>query len=172
MEVNTSLVLQTANFIRLHESMWDQDHYENKYNDCGTTRCFAGWGIVLSHPGIKSIYGLSEEAKAVKLHELGYQDLLELPYLPNSEENYAGLLFGLTREQAAKIFYTMSITDVIEYLQMVQEVTGVDLALFDPPTSMVTMDEGRIIPVQSTESVQDHSGGTGLSEMQEKPAEE
>lgn len=181
MSVNAALVRQVADYIRLHEDQWSQTDYESgtlNQKRCGTTRCFAGWAVAITHPEVKSIFNLSFITRANKLQELGILSADEADrwyrytylYHPSFiTHEYAMLLLGLSYSQADRIFYETHPASLNSFLEMVQEVTSVDLALSSPVAPLGTVVGSGEVSIQSTEPVRDNSGGTALPELHDSP---
>lgn len=64
MTFNADLAERVLAKIRDEPEGWDQDSWEN---ECGTTRCFAGWALHLSGQPVTSREGLTPERAAALL---------------------------------------------------------------------------------------------------------
>jgi hypothetical protein len=134
--VNEALVLKTVTHMLRHPENWDQSSYESPSDDkCGTHRCFAGWGISIVHDFPISIYSsLTYSDRLRKLEELGISTIdpntgnQYKSFMLRDAHVYARLLFGLTHDQAHRLFHDTT-ADMQAFLESVQKTTGIDLGV-------------------------------------------
>jgi hypothetical protein len=109
--MNEPLIREAVAHIRKYPESWDQDVYEHRSERCGTQRCLAGWLLALHYD--------MDSAKLAAIDHHGTTDIGAA----------AAEITGLDFDQADIVFYqTMGITDVDEFVRIIERVTGLDLS--------------------------------------------
>jgi hypothetical protein len=126
MTVNEKLLRRVVERIRARPEEWDQDSYEGN-TGCRTTRCVAGWAIALTHPDKMSIYNVTYAERMTTLRSMGIEWKGSSEDIESMSHDYARLLLGLTDRQASTIFYDTAPESLESFIEMIQDVIGVDL---------------------------------------------
>jgi hypothetical protein len=114
---NLDLMGKVLEVITLYPELHDQTSYEDidgpspdstevGNTPCGTTRCVAGWGIILSYPETKSLDGAMRAHVKKLAGEMGEGEEPD----PDLQYNYLEVgasLLGLSRAEAYTLFYDL-----------------------------------------------------------------
>ena len=121
---NTELFAKIRDMIREHPEQHDQSAWESQpVDECGTTRCVAGWAVYLEAgaPLLTSDSGvyLTPEVEALGLRlglvRGGFEDDLDMiPVI-------AQRLLGLDDRQAHQLFYRMNNQQALEQVERYAE---------------------------------------------------
>lgn len=112
---NLDLMDKVLEVITLYPALHDQMSYEDidgprpdstgaGNTPCGTTRCVAGWGIILSYPETKSLDGAMRAHIKKLAGEMG-EGRKPDPYLQYNYLEAGASLLGLSRAEAYTLFY-------------------------------------------------------------------
>lgn len=115
-EINTAMARKIADRITAHPDTHNQDYWSN---ECGTTRCIAGWAVYLQAVDSARI-GDGQEVGEVGLNGLA-RDYLRAEGLEEERfyvpvETAGRHILGLTVDQAEKLFWTTSNPLAVEYV--------------------------------------------------------